>query len=154
MKISLFLAVLLFVLDGLLFQQGLFTFIAAIICVPLFIYAVFKKDGDSIKRAGLLVLTVILVFSFIKANNGLAGYRTENLIKVCNSYKEKHGYYPKKLEDLVPEYYSKVPSAKLGMWGKYTYLSSEGEHSIMYIAFPPFGRKYFDLEKNTWGFLD
>lgn len=155
MKISsLFKASLLFVFDGIFFQQGVITFIAGCICVPRFFYAVFKKDRESIKREGVFVLTVILVFSFIISNNYLAKYRTEKLIKVCNVYKDKYGHYPEKLEDLVPDYYSKVPSAKLGMWGKYWYSSYEGKHSIMYVAIPPFGRPYFKLEENKWGFMD
>ena len=155
MKVSSLLkALLLFILDGLYFQQGVVTFIAAIICIPRFFYAVFKKDRESMKREGVFVLTVILVFSFIISNNYIAKYRTEKLIKVCNVYKDKYGHYPEKLEDLMPEYYSKVPSAKLGMWGKYWYSSYEGKHSIMYVAFPPFGRPYFELEENKWGFLD
>ena len=155
MKVSSLLkALLLFVLDGLFLQQGVITFIAAIICVPRFFYAVFKKDRESMKREGLFVLTVILVFSFILSNNYIAKDRTEKLIKVCNLYKDKYGNYPEKLEDLVPEYYSRVPSAKLGMWGKYWYSSYKGKHDIMYVVTPPFGRSHFILEENKWGFWD
>src|SRR3989338_4597013 len=104
MKVSSLLkALLLFILDGLYFQQGVVTFIAAIICIPRFFYAVFKKDRESMKREGVFVLTVILVFSFIISNNYIAKYRTEKLIKVCNVYKDKYGHYPEKLEDLRSE---------------------------------------------------
>ncbi len=151
---SLLKALLLFVLDGFFFQQGVITFIAAIICVPKLIDAVLKKDIVSMKREGIFVLTVVLLFSFIISKNYIARYRTEKVIKICNEYKDKYGHYPEKLEDLVPEYYSKVPSAKFGMWGKYWYSSYAGNHSIMYIAIPPFGRPYFKLEENKWGYLD
>lgn len=155
MKISVLLkALFLFILDGIFFQQGVISFIVALICVPKFFYAVFKKNRNSIKTEGLFILTVVLVFSFIISNNHLARSRTEKLIKVCNVYKEKYGHYPEKLEDLVPEYYSKVPRAKLGVWGQYTYLAIDGKHSIMYISMPPFGRPCFKLEENKWGFLD
>ena len=151
---SLIKAALLFILDGLFFQQGVITFIAAIICIPRFFYAVFKKDRESMKREGVFILAVILVFSFIILNNYIAKYRTEKLITVCNEYKDKQGHYPERLEDLVPEYYPRVPSAKFGIWGQYLYSSYEGKHSIMYVAFPPFGRPRFKLEENQWGFLD
>jgi len=151
---SLRKALLIFILDGIFFQQGVITFIAAIICIPRFFYAVFKKNKELMKREGMFVLTVILVFSFIVSNNYIAKHRTEKLIKVCNVYKNKYGHYPEKLEDLVPEYYSRVPIAKAGIWWKYLYSSYEGKHSIMYVSVPPFGRSYFKLEENKWGFLD
>jgi len=56
-----------------------------------------------------------MVFVSTTLNNQLALHRAEKLIQACNSYKAEYKQYPDELEELVPEFISRVPSAKFAL---------------------------------------
>jgi hypothetical protein len=56
----------------------------------------------------------------------------------------------------VPEFLPAVPRAKYTLaYGEFTYwASSEKDHTLMYVALPPFGRRLYHFEQGVWTQLD
>ena len=65
-----------------------------------------------------LLLVILFLSSCIKRINTLQDVEDtieigNRLVENIEKYKNKYGEYPKKLEDLVPEFYDKVPKTKM-----------------------------------------
>jgi hypothetical protein len=84
-----------------------------------------------------------------------ARVNADRVIAACRSYESAHGRLPDRLQDLVPAFLPAVPRAKhTGMYGAFTYFSSAESHTLMYVAFPPFGRRLYHFEERRWGVRD
>ena len=73
------------------------------------------------------------------------------------AYRAKYQHYPEKLDQLVPEYVSSIPSATYGLFGneKFSYAPHETtEPFIFYHCVPPFGVCYYYVESRCWEYLD
>lgn len=122
----------------------------------MLVIVIFKKERDSLKKkifiAGIYAVMAVLVLVSNNLNNSIAMKRAGMIITACENYKNKHGNYPSKLEDLVPEFLNKIPTAK------YALLSSNFRYSagryLMYVSLPPFGRPTYSFESKKWGYLD
>jgi len=161
-KHSLF-AALLFFLDAYVMNQGMFSllvfaislFAAAIMLVML----IFKKEKELLRKriivAGIYAIAAVLVFVANGQNNRIAKKRATVVIAACEDYKVKRGAYPAKLSDLVPEFLREVPSAKVSlMYNDFKYYAQDGNHDLLFIALPPFGRPVYHLEQKKWTYLD
>jgi hypothetical protein len=96
-----------------------------------------------------------LVFGSNHINNRIARNRAEALIASIEQYKNDKGAYPDNLEALVPEYIDSVPLAKYTfMWNRFQYFVTNGEASLWYVAFPPYGRPTYFFSSREWGYYD
>jgi len=124
------------------------------------VYLAVKKNLSTIQinglaKAGVFTLLFAVTFVTLKADNKVARSRAETLIAACNSYKQDNGEYPKKLEDLVPEYIDKVPTSKYSFgFNKYHYKSNDKFTTLWYVDVPPFGRPHYYFDRGEWGYLD
>jgi hypothetical protein len=80
--------------------------------------------------------------------------RAETVIAAYRDYERREGQLPNRLEDLVPSFLPSVPPARRFGMGRMMYIASPGQHSLMYVVFPPFGRSYYQFEQDRWGALD
>jgi hypothetical protein len=157
-------ALVLFVLDGFIFAQGVITALAALLVVVFGLGHIAVGIGRDRSRVlhGLRVIAVYValcgaVLGTIHINNLIARKRANRIVAALKAYKGKHGHYPKRLADLVPEYIPNVPLAKYTLLFNqfhYYYDVDDERGSLWYIALPPFGRPIYSLETQTWGYLD
>ncbi|NQT32641.1 MAG: hypothetical protein HQ594_03095 [Candidatus Omnitrophica bacterium] len=160
---SISIAVFICFIDSFVYSQGgialLTVIIAMVILIPKILIALVKKNSQLCKQriviAGIYLLMAIMVFTAISMNNKLASKRADRLILACNSYKEKYQKYPDTLENLVPEFISRVPKAKFALsYSEFMYISRKDSHLLVYYAAPPFGRWVYKMETKSWGYLD
>ncbi len=154
-------ASLLFIADAFVLNQFTIALFAIILGVPALIVKLFRarKDGERkkllVSKAGIYALMVVLIIGANIFNNMIAERRAKDIIAACEQFKTKSGRYPEKLSELVPEFLSKVPSAKYSLTGSaFRYFARQDSHALMYEAVPPYGRKYYVLEKKVWEFVD
>jgi len=59
------------------------------------------------------------------------------------------------LDELVPVFTDHIPNAKYAyLSASFYYVSSPEDHSLFYMAFPPFGHPTYSFEGNKWGYVD
>lgn len=161
---TLCVAASIFVLDAFILNQG---FVAVIlILLVLFVFfpiAVLLRRRDKRKYEQRLVKIVIYVLTGVAVlgsnilQNRLADCRAIAIGNACLAYRLKYHQYPATLQELVPEFLPSVPFAKYTLTGDhFVYYSPPGgrEPMLFYEAFPPFGRRFYHMEKGTWGYLD
>ena len=161
---TLCVAASIFVLDALILNQG---FVAVIlILVVLFVFfpiAVLLRRRDKRKYEQRLVKIVIYVLTGVAVlgsnilQNRLAERRAIAIGNACLAYRTKYHRYPVELQELVPEFLPSVPFAKYALTGDhfvYSSLPGGREPMLFYEAFPPFGRRFYHMEKGSWGYLD
>ncbi|MEE8300301.1 MAG: hypothetical protein V3R28_03240 [Desulfatiglandales bacterium] len=158
---SLITAAVLYIFDAFIINQGAIALITILVVVILFLpRAIFSiKDKPLFKnrllKATIYFIMAVAIFGSNFINNKIAKYRAERLIEACYKYHNKYQQYPNKLEDLVPDFIPRVPSAKFTLsFNKFRYISSDKHHMLTYVHRPPFGRPFYDFEKGKWGYLD
>ncbi len=128
--------------------------IAAIVCLFRGRRASAFKVMASI---GVLFLGIVAVGITNHIRNNLTESRAVRLGEACIAYHAKYHRYPEHLEDMVPEFVSSVPSARIGFLGKddFYYAPHETyEPFLYYECLPPFGHCYYYVESRCWRFLD
>jgi len=148
----------LFIVDAFVFNQGV---LASVICLGIVLIMLinslrYRKDFK--KRLiimGIYAAGAVLTIGAIRFNNNMARQRAEIIIQACEQYWHQKGGFPDRLEDLAPDYLKQVPRAKYAFSNsRFIYRSGPDRHTLMYVAFPPFGRKVYSLENRKWGQLD
>lgn len=158
---SIVTALCLFILDSLILGQGAIAIFALIAVVfwmlPKTLFA-WKRKQLLINRALKLSIYTVMVAAILivnVANNHLAGMRAEQLIISVNTFNEQYQRYPVTLDELVPGLITVIPKAKYTlMFNNFIYTNMEGHATLMYFDFPPFGRPYYDFNKQEWGYID
>lgn len=158
---SIITALVLFILDAYIFNQGIIAAITLLVVVfwllPKALFA-WKNKAVLITRSLKFVIYLIMsiaVFSMNTLNNSIARDRAENIISACNQYQLKYQHYPQALEELVPEFLPSIPVPKLLLINnKFRYFSNDGQVTLMYVKAPPYGRAVYDFSKQKWGHLD
>lgn len=108
-----------------------------------------------LRNIAVYLLAVILVFVFNVANNRLARSRAETLVSAVKAFHDKNQRYPKSLEELVPDQIKRVPLAKYTfIFNRFSYYTSDRGTNLLYVNFPPFGRRTYSFTRNAWGYLD
>jgi hypothetical protein len=108
------------------------------------------------RRARAYLLLGVAAFAAIQFHQATAQHHAAEVIAACQAYKVRHGIFPAALQQLVPEFLPAVPRAKYTLaYGEFTYwASSEKDHTLMYVALPPFGRRLYHFEQGVWTQLD
>lgn len=88
--------------------------------------------------------------------DSIAEKRVIEVADALARYKARQGAYPRQLQNLVPTDLPAIPAAKSGlvMFGEILYLYKESDPGLMYVSFPPFGRKVLNVETRKWEFVD
>jgi len=126
--------------------------------IPKFLFSLFVKNKEKARKyalkAAVYALASIAMISGLYFNNQLAKRRSGIVISALEDYKNKNGSYPDKLNQLVPEFLPRIPLAKINLMGRFYYFVYNGQHELMYMAIPPFGRAFYNLETKSWSWLD
>ena len=148
----------LFIIDAFVLNQGV---LASVICLSIVLIMLinnirYRKDFK--KRLiimGIYAAGAVLTIGVIRFNNSMARQHAEIIIQACGQYWNQKGGFPDRLEDLVPDYLKQVPRAKYAFSNnRFIYRSRPDSHTLMYVAFPPFGRKIYSFENRKWGQID
>ena len=168
------LVLLVFVaLDGLVMGQGIWTLLVATVAVVaqlrLSAWRAVKRDAPRsrahLRAAGVYVITVAMVLAYVSTNNRIAARRADEVIAACRGYEAAHGRLPTALSELVPAFLPRVPRAKYTlMYADFAYWTAAAgdgapdgvtaHHSLMYVVMPPFGRRLYQFETNSWRTVD
>lgn len=158
---SIITALCLFIFDAFVLGQGaiaIFTIVAVVFWfIPKTLFALKRKEILITWALKTLIYTVMAA-TIVAANttqNHLAKTKAEHLIAAVNEYKAQYQSYPLRLDELVPELLTKIPKAKYTvLFNNFVYTNREGHATLMYFDFPPFGRPYYDFNKQEWGYID
>jgi len=154
---------LLFLVDLFYVGQGLFSLMVAIFGVAILLVAslwsVIRGQRPLARsraaRAGLYLLLGAATVGTMRFHVYTARVNADRVIAACRSYEKVNGKLPEQLQELVPAFFPDIPRAKYtGMFGEFTYLSSTTNHTLLYVALPPFGRRLYHFEQNRWSSLD
>ena len=157
---TILIAILMLFIDVFFFSSYIMAgFLGFVIMTMLFKLIFVSSDCNSIKprliKCGVYLVTIILIFIGNSLNSKIAQSRAEMLIMACEHYKIKHGDYPPRLTDMVPEIISKIPKVKYALYGnEFRYESGKVHHVLGYTIVPPFYRRYFYFETKKWKYLD
>lgn len=159
-KKTLIGATLLFFVDAIWMNQGGISVILGLailfVSIPM---ALFGRErvlrAYKLKKSAIWLVAIVSVFAFNWASNQMASQRANDVISAINAYHQRHGAYPKRLNDLVPAFLPSVPRAKYVLaFGEFKYLYDEAHPTLFYVEFPPFGRPTFSFGRDEWGYMD
>ncbi len=117
---------------------------------------VFQRPGW--KLAFLRIAASPLTLVLVLANNALqlkiAETNAPRVIAACEEFHSANGKYPTALDELVPRYMPSVPPAKYCLiYCEFDYLNY-GKPMLVWYVIPPYGRKIYDFENQSWTYLD
>ena len=116
-----------------------------------------KKPGWRIAliRLALPLLTLGIVVGNSALQSRIAKFNAERIVVAVEQFRSTNGSYPNKLDELVPRYLEAVPRAKFCLvFSEFMYLTSNEQHTLMWVSIPPFGRPTYNFEQRKWGYLD
>jgi len=152
----------LYFLDALVIGLPSFgTFLCVVFMLTNFVAFLWRRKGDRsiVLKYGIrsltLCLTVFAILSTFMFNRHLGHVNAKLIIKAVEDYRVKNGAYPERLEDLIPQFFSKVPPSAIRLTStKYYYLHHKDYHSLMWAEAPPFGRRTYHFETKKWSYVD
>lgn len=160
---SLVFAGSLFFVDAFLLNQGIFSGLVALIafcCIPVAFWSLVRKDVAKFRlrmtQIGIVLAGCSAVFGMNWVQNETADRKAVELGNACLEFHAKNNRYPRHLGELVPTVIPEVPTAKYALMdSQFHYcFTGSGEPEIYYVVMPPFGRRFYHVEKGTWGYLD
>ncbi len=170
-KRTFVLAAALFILEAFVSGGGFFSVLVIILVLPVLVIRAlwaWKNRPMMMRRLGSVVIYFIAAVAgilLVQADQDGARERAAQVIAACEKYKKAKGVYPEKLSDLVPEFVSAVPKARLRgtmtphdftyiVAGPNGFVQTTNAHVLMYTSAPPFGRSYCIFEEMRWGSYD
>jgi hypothetical protein len=154
----------LFVLDLGYAGQGMYSLLVAVIGFSLLtagaVWSAARGAAPRARsralRASLYLMLGVAAFATTRFHQATAEAHAARVIDACRAFDARHGKLPNRLVDLVPEFLPAVPRAKFTLaYGQFEYSAfDEHRHTLMYVAFPPFGRRIYHFEGARWSQLD
>jgi hypothetical protein len=159
---TLVVCAVLYFLDALLIGlPSLGTFLCVVFILTNFVAFVWRRKAERavVMKHGIrslaLCLTVFAILSTFMFNRHMGQVNARRIIEAVEGYRSEQGRYPERLENLVPQYFSKVPRAAIRFEStKYYYMHHKDSHSLMWAEAPPFGRRIYHFESKTWSTID
>ena len=147
--------------DAFFFGQGA---ISIILCVAGVLYfplrAIAARQDEArfnlrLSKAAISSVAGFAALGIIVYGNVIARERAEKLVVAVEQFYAKHGRYPERLEEIVPEFIPAIPRAKyVELADKFRYSASGSRHSLTYTVMPPYGRRIYTFEDREWTTLD
>lgn len=135
---------------------------SSIFCPIWFLVSLLKNvvQRPGWRLALVRILLPALTFCFVRANDAVqrrgAETNAQRVVAACEAYHAANGRFPKKLDELVPQYMSSVPVAKHCLaWGNFVYSNSgSGSPMLFWFVVPPHYRRIYDFDTRRWSHLD
>lgn len=156
-------AICLFVVDAFLLNQGIFSGLVAFLAIcsiPVAFWSLVRRNRSKFRlhmaQIGIVLAGCLAVLAANGLQNEMADRKAIKLGTACLEFHARNNRYPKDLHELVPTFIPQVPPAKYAfMDSSFSYMvNGAGEPEIWYTVIPPFARRFYHVEKRTWGFLD
>jgi ABC-type multidrug transport system fused ATPase/permease subunit len=152
----------LYFLDALLIGlPSLGTFLSVVFMLTNLVAFLWQRRGERamVMKYGIrslaFCLTVFAILSTFMFNRHMGQVNARRIIEAVEDYRSEQGKYPERLEDLVPQYFSKVPRAAIRFTSaEYYYLRHKDHHGLMWTVVPPFGRRTYRFETKEWSIID
>ena len=154
-------AVALFILDAFMLNQGVVALCLILVTVLVFLPRVlWVRRGDRhlyerrLAKAGIYLMAAIAVFGCNALQNRMADRRAIQIGNACLAFRVKYQRYPRRLDELVPEFFPSVPAAKYTLGGnQFFYFSppSGKEPMLFYEALPIFWTAFLPLGNRRVG---
>ncbi len=111
--------------------------------------------GLALVRIAIPALTLGLLWANNSVQLKVAEANAQRVIAACEAYHAAKGEFPKKLDELVPQYLKSVPLAKycLGPPSRFSY-SNTGSPRLIWQVVPPYYRKIYNFDSRSWSYLD
>jgi hypothetical protein len=158
---SLIAAIILFILDAFILNQGVIAAIALLFVLfwflPKALSLYFKKasPGYYLKKSLIYTIMAVSVLGANYLNNNIARQRAESLIAKIEKYKVDNGNYPPQLKELIPKYIDSVPVAKYALgFNRFYYINGRDDVLLLYVHFPPYGRPMYSFNRKEWTIID
>jgi hypothetical protein len=155
-KRSVVAAAFLLVWDGAMFGSFL---MSSLFCPIWFLVSLLKNAierpgwGLALVRIGIPALTLGLVRANSAVQLGVAEANAQRVVVACEEYHAANGRFPKKLDELVPQYMNSVPRAKYCLAGDFAY-HNFGTPMLVWQVVPPYYRKIYNFDTRSWSYLD
>ncbi len=158
---SFLIAAGLYFVDAIWLGQGAIAIFGLLVilffALPRTLWAWKNKPLRNLRAAKLLIY-LIMVFAIgatIQTDLALAKQHAETVIAALKQYQAKHGAYPDKLEQLVPEFLPAIPDARFSLTqNTFFYHAADNSHNLSYMVMPPFGWELHNLETGRWTVRD
>jgi hypothetical protein len=138
------------------------SFLVATLVCPIWILVSLLKSA--IQRPGwgpalTRILIPAMTLMFVRANDAfqlkVAEANAQRIVAACEKYHAANGRFPRKLDELVPEYMNSVPVAKYCLGSGFSYASSsDNTAKLWWPIVPPHYRKIYNFETRSWSYLD
>lgn len=160
---SIVAVTILYIFDALFLGQGVISIFVSVVALlwllPAAALAARKNKAVSLlklKRAGLVALMLVAVLGTTRFNQNMAERRADLLVSAVKQYRSKYGQFPRRLDEVAPEFIPSIPSAKFTLtYSEFTYSNLSNDNPFLYyVVFPPFGRRIYYFRTDRWGTLD
>ena len=84
----------------------------------------------------------------------IARERVADVAEALARYRAVNGVYPRELQQLVPEHLAAIPAPKPGPIALNRIWYLRETPALMYVSFPPFGRKVLNVATREWSEID
>ena len=124
-------------------------FMTAIILIVFGIILLYKKYWLNFTIITLLLISPLLIFYFYdKANNNYSSLQLKKVQVEIENFHEDNGYYPERLEDLIPNYLKEIPKVNIFLWQQNPYYVKEEDSSYV-LGFSRGVLEFCSLNKKT-----
>lgn len=110
-----------------------------------------------LRLVAIYIIAATATLAFVALDIRIAASRAQSVVQALQTYNARHGRYPERLEELVPETLPVLPRARLAfiLDGYYYRTDEEGKQPRFgYTIVAPFGRMMYDFEAFRWNALD
>jgi hypothetical protein len=135
---------------------------SSILC-PIWILVSLLKSTIHRPGWGLALVRILiptLTLWLVNANNTfqlrVAEVNAQRVVAACEEFHAANGRFPRKLDELVPQYMNPVPSARycLGPSSPFYYYYNSDHPMLVWQVVPPYYRKIYRFETRSWSYLD
>jgi hypothetical protein len=111
--------------------------------------------GIALARIAIPAMTLCVVLANNAFQLKVAEANAQRVVAACEAYHAAKGEFPRKLDDLVPQYLHSVPVAKycFGPSCRFAYFSSVQPPLLVWNIHPLY-RKIYDFGTRKWTYLD
>lgn len=149
-------------LDGLWLGQGGLSALVLLWQIVLGVPRWLLTRDPGLKAFRMRCMTIYLsaataTLAFMALDIHIAARRAQTVEQAIQTYNARHGRYPERLEELVPETLPALPRARLALTldGYYYRTGTKGKlPRFGYTVVAPFGRMMYDFETLRWNALD
>ena len=159
-RASLVIAIVLFLLDLLVFAGLLIPVFAAYVVLWGVPQALAAWRKPAVRRAWLIRSAAygcagVVMFGITMLNRALVAQGAHEIVAAVEQFRAKAGSYPKGLEDLIPRFLPAVPWGNINPWvTPYRYWQDDTVSYLSYTRPPWPVRHIYNFQKHQWRYDD